>query len=99
MLGSLLIDPDAIVKVANFLRAEDFYRQRHGALYTAMLALNERREPLDMVTLQDELERREELTNVGGPAYIADLISTNAGRPFTSTTTRALSSARRCCGG
>ncbi len=76
VLGSLLIDPDAIVKVANFLRAEDFYRQRHGALYTAMLALNERREPLDMVTLQDELERREELTNVGGPAYIADLIST-----------------------
>ncbi len=76
VLGSLLIDPDAIVKVANFLRAEDFYRQRHGALYTAMLALNERREPLDFVTLQDELERQEELTNVGGPAYIADLIST-----------------------
>ena len=75
VLGSLLIDPDAIIKIASFLRPEDFYRERHSWLYECMLALNERREPLDMVTLSDELERREQLTEIGGPAYISDLIS------------------------
>lgn len=74
VLGSLLIDSDAIVKVGNFLRAEDFYRQRHGWIYEAMLSLNERREPIDFVTLTDELERHERLEETGGPAYITDLI-------------------------
>ena len=75
VLGSLLIDPDAIIKVANFLRAEDFFRERHAWLYEAMLSLHERREPLDYVTVVDELERRDRLEEVGGPAYITDLIS------------------------
>lgn len=74
VLGSLLIDPDAVVKVANFLRAEDFYRERHGWLYAAILSLNERREPIDLVTLTDELERREQLNEIGGPAYLNDLM-------------------------
>lgn len=75
VLGSLMIDPDAIIKVANFLRAEDFFRERHAWLYEAMLALNERREPLDFVTIVDELERRNQLEEIGGPAYLTDLIS------------------------
>lgn len=74
VLGSLLIDPDAIIKVANFLRSEDFFRERHSWLYEAMLALHERREPMDFVTVVDELERREQLEEIGGPAYITDLI-------------------------
>nr|HMN28632.1 DnaB-like helicase N-terminal domain-containing protein [Caldilineaceae bacterium] len=69
VLGSLMIDPDAIIKVASFLRAEDFYRERHGWLYEAMLALNERREPLDFVTISDELERRAQLEEIGGPGF------------------------------
>ncbi len=75
VLGSLLIDPDAIVKVASFLRAEDFFRERHTWLYDAMTSLNERQEPLDYVTLVDELERRDQLDDVGGPAYITDLVN------------------------
>ncbi|MFO7635174.1 MAG: replicative DNA helicase [Caldilinea sp.] len=75
VLGSLLIDPDAIIKVASFLRAEDFYRERHAWLYEAMMALHDRREPLDFVTVVDELERHDHLEEVGGPAYITDLIS------------------------
>lgn len=75
VLGSLLIDPDAIVKIAPFLNSRDFYRERHKWLYEAMSALNERREPLDFVTLVDELERLEKLDDVGGPAYIAEIIS------------------------
>jgi replicative DNA helicase len=75
VLGSLLIDPDAIIKIAPFLHARDFFRERHRWMYEAMFALNERREPLDFVTLLDELERRNKLEDVGGPAYVADLIS------------------------
>jgi replicative DNA helicase len=74
VLGSLLIDPDAIIKVANFLRVEDFFRERHGWLYDVMITLHERREPLDFVTVVDELERRGQLEEIGGPAYITDLI-------------------------
>ena len=75
VLGSLMIDPDAMVKVASFLRAEDFFRERHAWLYEAMQALNERREPLDFVTIVDELERRNQLQEIGGPAFLTDLIS------------------------
>ncbi|MEZ4731680.1 MAG: replicative DNA helicase [Caldilineaceae bacterium] len=75
VLGSLMIDPDAIIKVANYLRPEDFFRERHAWLYEAMRTLNERREPLDFVTIVDELERRERLEAIGGPAYLSDLIA------------------------
>ncbi|HXF62873.1 MAG TPA: replicative DNA helicase [Caldilineaceae bacterium] len=75
VLGALMIDPDAIIKVANFLRPEDFYRERHGWIYDAMATLNERHEPLDFVTLVDELERRGQLEEIGGPAYLTDLIA------------------------
>ncbi|MEX1019868.1 MAG: replicative DNA helicase [Litorilinea sp.] len=75
VLGALMIDPDAIIKVANFLRASDFYRERHAWIYDAMSTLNERHEPLDFVTLVEELERRDQLEEIGGPAYISELIS------------------------
>jgi replicative DNA helicase len=75
VLGSLLIDPDAIIKVASFLEAEDFYREKNGWIYQAVLDLHERREPADFVTLCDELERAGRLQEVGGAAYITQLIN------------------------
>ncbi len=75
VLGSLLIDPDAIIKIASSLRDSDFYRERHQWIYSALLTLHERREPADFVTLVDELERNEQLEAVGGPAYITELIN------------------------
>ncbi len=75
VLGSLLIDPDAVLKVASFLEAEDFYREKNGWIYRAILDLHERREPADFVTLVDELERRNILQEVGGAAYITSLIN------------------------
>ena len=75
ILGSLLIDPDAIIKVASFLRAEDFYRETHQSIYRAILALHERHQPADFVTVIDELERREQVELIGGPAYLTSLIS------------------------
>lgn len=75
VLGALLIDPDAVVKIASFVRAEDFYRERHAWIYSSLIALHERREPADFVTLVDELERQERLEAIGGPAYITELIN------------------------
>lgn len=75
VLGALLIDPDAIFKVNTFVRAADFYVERHQWIYDAMLALHERREVIDFVTLCDELARREQLAELGGAAYITALIN------------------------
>jgi replicative DNA helicase len=75
VLGSLLIDRDAIIRVAAFLKADDFYRPAHGHVYQAILDLYNRREPSDFVTVVDELERREFLEDVGGISYLTDLIN------------------------
>jgi replicative DNA helicase len=75
VLGSILIDPDAILKVADFLRPVDFYRQQHAEIYESMLALHGQREPIDLVTLADDLARRDRLDQIGGPAYLATLMN------------------------
>jgi replicative DNA helicase len=73
VLGSILIDRDAIVEVAEFLRSEDFYRDANGRIYGAMLELFERREPVDIVTVAETLERKSELEGVGGRTYLSSL--------------------------
>jgi replicative DNA helicase len=75
VLGSLLIDPEAILKVTSLLRPEDFYRETHALIYKAIVDLHERRQPADFVTLCDELERRKQLEQVGGPGYLTSLIN------------------------
>ena len=73
VLGSLLIDRDAIFKVADLLDASDFYVARHQRIYTAIYELLQRRERIDTLTVQVELARREELDRVGGAPYIKEL--------------------------
>jgi replicative DNA helicase len=73
VLGALLIDKDAIVKVAEFLRPEHFYKDSHGRVYTAILSLYEKREPADMVTVPDELQKKKLLDKVGGLGYLSEL--------------------------
>jgi replicative DNA helicase len=76
LLGSLLIDPEAIFEVAAFLRPRAFYREQNKWIYQAILDLNEERRPVDLITLTDELRRREQLDELGGEAYIIGLINT-----------------------
>ena len=54
VLGALLIDPDAVIRVSTIVQAEDFYRQKNGWIYGAALALHERAEPIDFLTLCDD---------------------------------------------
>ena len=75
VLGAILLDNDAIIKVADILQIEDFYRPDHQAIYSAVISLYEKRMPLDVVTLTDELERSKQLKNIGGASTIAGLTS------------------------
>jgi replicative DNA helicase len=75
VLGSLLIDRDAIIQVAPILKHEDFYQPSHGLIYQAISDLYTRQEPTDVVTLTDELNRRDKLESVGGVSYLTSLVS------------------------
>lgn len=75
VLGSLLLDRDAIIKIAPFLRPEDFYREAHGWIYAAVLELYGKREPPDPVTLSAELDRSGRLEQIGGYSFLVNLIN------------------------
>jgi replicative DNA helicase len=74
LLGSILIDAEAIFRASSFLKSEDFYVVKNQWVWDACLALHERREPLDAVTLRRELEARGQLDELGGPAYLTYLM-------------------------
>jgi replicative DNA helicase len=73
VLGAILIDRDVVIEVAEFLKPEDFYRQANGLVYRAILDLFERREPVDIVTVAESLERTDDLEAVGGRSYLSSL--------------------------
>ena len=75
VLGSLMLDRNAIVRVADFLRPEDFYLDHHAQVYRAALNLYDRSDPLDLLTLAAELERMRVLERIGGQAFLAELQS------------------------
>src|SRR5215213_4806801 len=75
VIGSLLIDRDAIIRVASMLKADDFYHGANGIIYQGILDLYNRREPTDFITLTDELQRRERFDQVGGLAYLSSLLN------------------------
>lgn len=73
LLGALLIDSDAIVKVADAVTAADFYDQRHKNIYQAINNLYDHHSPIDVLTLANELRNNGHLNDVGGPAYLTEL--------------------------
>lgn len=76
LLGALLIDKDAILKIGELLHPSSFYRfEQHGQIYSAIINLFDRREPVDLVTLTDELKKKGVYDKVGGSAYLTTLIN------------------------
>lgn len=73
LLGAILIDTDAIVKIADHISTDDFFDQRHARIYEAMRALYEKRVPIDVLTLADQLKGTGFLEMVGGPVYLTEL--------------------------
>jgi replicative DNA helicase len=75
LLGSILIDKEAIIKIADIVSPEDFYAERNSLIFTAILDLYEARQPLDVLTLSNKLEEVGELERIGGSAYITDIVN------------------------
>ncbi len=73
LLGAILIDSDAIVKVADLVRPEDFYDERHARIYEATINLYEKHSPIDVLTLSDQLRSTGMLEIVGGASYLTEL--------------------------
>lgn len=73
VLGSILLDKDAIIKVADVLNPSDFYKGAHAIIYKAMFELYEKGEPIDLVTLSNKLEAEKLTEKIGGASYLASL--------------------------
>jgi replicative DNA helicase len=75
VIASLLVDPEAVYKIAPVLKPEDFFREKNAWAYEACLALWERNESINQVTVSHELARRNRLEEVGGAAYLSRLVT------------------------
>lgn len=73
VLGAMLLDRDAIFRVMEFLKPEDFYRESHRLLYQVILELSEDGKPVDLITVTDLLKDKGELEKIGGITYVATL--------------------------
>src|SRR5437773_8541572 len=73
VLGGVLLDNTALDRVVELLQPDDFYRGAHRKLFSAMLALSDRSEPVDLITLSETLRLRGDLADVGGTAFLAEL--------------------------
>lgn len=76
VLGSLMLDKDAVVKISDILKPEDFYRGAHQFIFETMLELFEQGEPIDLLSVSNRLEEKEFLDKIGGISYLTDLINT-----------------------
>ena len=76
LLGCLMLDKEAIVKVVDFIRSEDFYKGGHQDIYSAMVELYEKSDPIDIVSVSARLKERNKLEDIGGSAYLSSLINT-----------------------
>ncbi len=75
VVGAVLINPEVYYDVAQFLQADDFYIHRHKWIWEAFTSLHEQRIPIDLLTINEELDRKGQLTEIGGPAYLTALVN------------------------
>jgi replicative DNA helicase len=75
VIGSMLLDKNAVVRAVEILRPDSFYRDAHRYIYETILELFDRGEPVDLVTVTDSLRKSGKLDAVGGSVYVADLLN------------------------
>ena len=76
LLGSLLIDSDAFIKIGDAIQADDFYDEKHRVIFAAMRSLHDKRSPIDILTLSEQLKNDSRLDLVGGASYLTELTNT-----------------------
>ena len=77
LLGGILIDKEAILKIGSALYSADFYYDKHRIVFEAMLYLFERREPIDIVHLSNRLKETKELDTIGGRTYLGEILKSS----------------------
>ena len=75
VLGSLLIDKDAVVKIADIVAPKDFYRKAHEMIFEAMIGLYSKSEPIDLLTVSSRLKEKKQFKEIGGMSYLTTLIN------------------------
>ena len=75
LLGSLMIDPQGVIKVADFLTAEDFYQASHQQIYQAILDLFSKKQTVDILSASNRLKEKKQLEDIGGAAYLSSLVN------------------------
>src|SRR3989344_1894473 len=75
LLGSLMLDKDAIIKVVDFLVPKDFYKTTHKEIFSVMQDLFDKGEPIDLLSVATKLKEREKLEGIGGNTYLTELIN------------------------
>ena len=73
LIGAILIDEEVLIDIVEIVKAADFYDKRHAAIFASIIRLYEHHQPVDLLTLTNELKKREELDAVGGSSYLAEL--------------------------
>lgn len=73
LLGAVLIDEETLADISEHVKPKDFYDKRHATIFSGMTRLYERHKPVDLLTLSDELKKKDELDIVGGSAYLTEL--------------------------
>jgi len=73
LLGAILIDEEVLSDVTDKIKSDDFYEKRHQVIFAAMMRLFERHRPIDLLTLSDELEKKDELEMVGSSSFLSEL--------------------------
>lgn len=73
VLGCMMIETEAISQVGGVLREEDFYREAHRKIFTAIIKLSEKGEPIDLISVTEELRSKNQLEEIGGSVYVSEL--------------------------
>ena len=76
VLGCLMLDKESIIKVADILKPDDFYKGIHSNIYYIMLELYEKNEPIDLLSLTNRLKEKKQLKEIGGNSYLTGLVNT-----------------------
>src|SRR3989344_8173317 len=82
VLGSLLMDKDAMLKIVDFLQVKDFYNRNHQMIYDIMLELYQKSEPIDILSISNRLKEKKLLKDIGGSSYLTALINSVSSAGF-----------------
>ncbi|PIU99317.1 replicative DNA helicase [Candidatus Wolfebacteria bacterium CG03_land_8_20_14_0_80_36_15] len=75
VLGALMLEPNAIIKVADVLLSKDFYKPEHQTIFQAILELFEKSKPIDILSVTSRLKEKKQLKDVGGSSYLTELVN------------------------